>query len=83
MVKINVTSLRRNIKIRPFNITCQKLILVQLLGIMLIVLMEYLEFYPIARLFRVPNKYDGTSDFIWFFNICLAIYAICNKVKRM
>lgn len=60
-----------------------KVLLIQFLGIMLVLSVEYFNLHPISTLLGVSNKYDSTSISIWVLLVVFpAIYGIYYKVKK-
>lgn len=66
------------------KITLKKVLLVQSLGIVLMLLVEYFNFRPISALLGVSAKWGFTSTLIWILLVIFpAIYAMYYKVKKV
>lgn len=60
-----------------------KVLLIQFLGIMLVLSVEYFNLHPISTLLGGNSKYDSTSISIWVLLVVFpAIYGIYYKVKK-
>lgn len=66
------------------EITLEKVLVVQGLGITLTILVEYYNLHPISTLLGGNDKWDFTSTLVWIILVIfLAIYAIYYKVKKV
>lgn len=66
------------------EITLEKVLVVQGLGITLTILVEYYNLHPISTLLGGNDKWDFTSTLVWIILVIFpAIYAIYYKVKKV
>lgn len=66
------------------EITLEKVLIVQGLGITLTIFVEYYNLNPIATLLGGSNKWDLTSTLIWILLVVFpTIYAMYDKVKKV
>ena len=66
------------------EITLEKVLVVQGLGITLMILVEYYNLHPISTLLGGSEKWDFTSTLVWILLVISpAIYAIYYKVKKV
>lgn len=66
------------------EITLEKVLVVQGLGITLTILVEYYKLHPISTLLGGNDKWDFTSTLVWIILVIFpAIYAIYYKVKKV
>lgn len=66
------------------EITLEKVLVVQGLGITLTILVEYYNLHPISTLLGENDKWDFTSTLVWIILVIFpAIYAIYYKVKKV
>lgn len=66
------------------KITLKKVLLLQSLGIVLMLLVEYYNLHPIATLLGGSDKWDFTSTLIWILLVVFpTIYAMYYKVKKV
>lgn len=56
--------------------------MLQFLGLLMAILLEYYNIHPLSDLLDGSSKWDGTSNLIWFcLIICPAVYAVCHRIK--
>lgn len=57
------------------------ILLVQSLGLLIVILLEYLNSHPISDLLGGSSKWDGTSNVTWFYFIIYTLQFMLFTIK--